>query len=136
MTHLPNALSALRLLAVPLLLVLAWHGATGAFLVGFALGLLSDVLDGVIARRHGLETEFGARLDQWADFALWGTFPLAAFWLWPDVVRREAPYVFLAVACLLGPTALAWIKYREVPDIGDPATPSPLAAIHPCFTHH
>ena len=81
----------------------------------FALGLVSDVLDGILARRLGQETELGARLDQWGDFALWSSLPLAAWWLWPEMVRREAPYVTLALVCLLLPTAIAFAKYGEVP---------------------
>ena len=98
-----------------MLLLLAWNGAAGPFLTLFALGLLSDVLDGMLARRLGQESEFGARLDQWADFALWVSFPLGAWWLWPEIVRREALYVILAVVCLLLPTAIAYARYREVP---------------------
>lgn len=73
------------------------------------------MLDGVLARRLGQESELGARLDQWADFALWVALPLGVWWLWPDLVRREAPFVALSITCLLLPTALAWLKYREVP---------------------
>jgi CDP-diacylglycerol--glycerol-3-phosphate 3-phosphatidyltransferase len=111
----PNALSAFRLAAAPVLLVIAWFGDTPLFVALFALGLLSDVLDGVLARRLGQETEFGARLDQWADFALWNSLPLAAWWLWPEVLRREAAYVVTALCCLLLPTAIAFAKYRSVP---------------------
>jgi CDP-diacylglycerol--glycerol-3-phosphate 3-phosphatidyltransferase len=108
-------LSAFRVVCVPVLLALAWNGATGAFLALFGLGLVSDVLDGALARRLGQESDFGARLDQWADFALWVCFPLGAWWLWPEIVRREAPYVILAIVCLLLPTAIAYAKYRAVP---------------------
>jgi len=111
----PNLLSAARIACVPVLLALAWNGATGIFLALFGLALLSDVLDGVIARRFDLESDFGARLDQWADFALWVSFPFGAWWLWPEIVGREAPYVILAIVCLLLPTAIAYAKYREVP---------------------
>ena len=91
--NVPNGLSAFRIACVPILLVLAWHGALAPFLIGFALGLASDVLDGVLARRLGQVTEFGARLDQWGDFALWLSLPLAAWWLWPEGphVRPTAP---------------------------------------------
>lgn len=115
MASLPNLLSGFRLACAPALLALAWHGATASFLVLFALGLVSDVLDGVLARRLHQETALGARLDQWADFALWTSFPLAAWWLWPEIVRREAFYVGLALVCLLLPTAVAFAKYRAVP---------------------
>jgi CDP-diacylglycerol--glycerol-3-phosphate 3-phosphatidyltransferase len=111
----PNGLSAFRVVVVPVLLALAWHGAVEFFLIGFALGLASDVLDGVLARRLGQVTEFGATLDQWADFALWLSLPLAAWWLWPEIIRREAPYVTVALVCMLLPTAIAFLKYREVP---------------------
>ena len=115
MNHLPNLLSALRIVAVPVLLALAWNGERGAFFVVFGLGLLTDVLDGPLARRLGVATGLGARLDQWGDFALWGCLPFAAWWLWPDVVVREAVYIAIAVACMILPTLVAWVRYREVP---------------------
>ena len=74
-----------------------------------------DVLDGALARRLGQVTELGATLDQWADFALWVSLPLAAWWLWPEIIRREAVYVIVALACMLLPTAIAYLKYRAVP---------------------
>lgn len=111
----PNALSALRIACAAAGLVLAWHGATVWFVGLFALGLASDVLDGVVARRLGQETAFGARLDQWGDFALWIALPVAAWWLWPATLRREAVYAGLALACMLLPTAIAYLKYGAVP---------------------
>jgi len=115
MTSIPNLLSGFRIACAPVLVGLAWYGAMAPFLVLFALGLASDVLDGILARRLGQETALGARLDQWGDFALWTCFPLAAWWLWPEIVRREAVYVVLSLVCLLLPTAIAFSKYREVP---------------------
>jgi CDP-diacylglycerol--glycerol-3-phosphate 3-phosphatidyltransferase len=111
----PNLISGFRVVCVPVLLVLAWKGATGIFLALFAIGLASDVLDGALARRLGQESDFGARLDQWADFALWLVFPVGAWWLWPEIVLREAPYISLAIVCMIVPTALAYAKYRAVP---------------------
>jgi CDP-diacylglycerol--glycerol-3-phosphate 3-phosphatidyltransferase len=111
----PNALSAFRVLCAPAVLAFAWRGETSAFLALFALGLASDVLDGMLARRLGQVSDFGARLDQWGDFALWASLPLAAWWLWPETLRREAPFVVLALVAMLLPTAIAYAKYRAVP---------------------
>jgi len=111
----PNLLSTFRAVCAPVLLVLAWHGATASFLVLFGLGLLSDLLDGALARRLGQESDFGATLDQWADFALWVCLPLGGWWLWPQIILREASYVILALVCLLLPTAIAYAKYGAVP---------------------
>lgn len=113
--HAANALSAARIACAPLGLVLAWRGATAAFVAVFALALLTDVLDGIVARRFQLVSESGARLDQWGDFALWASLPLAAWWLWPATLAREAWFVALAFACMLLPTAIAYCKYRAVP---------------------
>ncbi|MGH0036330.1 MAG: CDP-alcohol phosphatidyltransferase family protein [Myxococcota bacterium] len=113
--NLPNGLSLFRILCVPLLLWLAWEGRMEVFLGVFVLALVSDVLDGLAARRLGLETELGAWLDQTADFALWVSFPLGAWWLWPEILRREAGWAVLSILCLLGPSAVAWLKYREIP---------------------
>jgi CDP-diacylglycerol--glycerol-3-phosphate 3-phosphatidyltransferase len=111
----PNLLSAFRVACAPLGLLLAWRGATAAFVALFAIGLLTDVVDGIVARRFGLVTDFGARLDQWGDFALWASLPLAAWWLWPATLVREAGFVARAFACMLLPTAIAYLKYRAVP---------------------
>lgn len=111
----PNLLSAARLVCAPVLLALAWQGETRPFLVLFALGLASDVLDGVLARRLGQESELGARLDQWGDFALWISLPIGAWWLWPEVIFRERFFLALALACMLLPTAVAYARYRAVP---------------------
>jgi CDP-diacylglycerol--glycerol-3-phosphate 3-phosphatidyltransferase len=111
----PNLLSAFRIACAPAVLVLAWRDAMAAFAILFALGLASDVLDGALARRLGQETAFGARLDQWGDFALWIALPICAWWLWPEIVRREAGYVGIALACMVLPTAIAYLKYRAVP---------------------
>lgn len=113
--NVPNLLSAFRIASVPFLLVLAWNGATGIFLLVFGLGLVSDVLDGVLARRLGQESQLGARLDQWGDFALWLCLPFGAWWLWPEIVRRESAYIILAIVAMVLPTAIGYAKYRAVP---------------------
>lgn len=64
---LPNLLTALRLLALPLLVwaVLADAGWTALTL--FLGAGLTDVLDGWVARRFGLTSAFGAMFDLLAD---------------------------------------------------------------------
>ncbi|MEP6855168.1 MAG: CDP-alcohol phosphatidyltransferase family protein [Pedococcus sp.] len=64
---LPNILSVLRLLGVPLFLwaILSEHDAIA--LITLTLSGLSDYLDGKIARRYGLESRLGQLLDPFAD---------------------------------------------------------------------
>ncbi|OUM94948.1 MAG: CDP-diacylglycerol--glycerol-3-phosphate 3-phosphatidyltransferase [Thermobacillus sp. ZCTH02-B1] len=65
--NLPNMLTALRFLLIPVYLVVFANGhMLSAFIVFTAAGL-TDILDGYIARTRGLETPAGALLDPLAD---------------------------------------------------------------------
>ena len=66
MKHIPNILSASRIaLCLPLLLV---DAMTVPFWVLYVRAGTTDMLDGFLARRWGVEGKFGARLDSLADF--------------------------------------------------------------------
>jgi cardiolipin synthase len=64
---LPNILSMLRLVGVPLFLWLILTGHDGWALTVLALSGISDYLDGKIARRFGLISRVGQLLDPLAD---------------------------------------------------------------------
>ena len=66
MKHIPNILSASRIaLCLTLLMV---DAMTVPFWVLYLIAGLTDMLDGFLARRWGVESKFGARLDSLADF--------------------------------------------------------------------
>jgi len=95
MRRLPNAITVLRLLLVP---VFGWSIAAGrpALAPALLLGLaLSDWLDGFLARRYRAESRFGALLDPVADKVaqLTGLVLLA----WAPRPFTEIPGVFLAL---------------------------------------
>jgi CDP-diacylglycerol--glycerol-3-phosphate 3-phosphatidyltransferase len=62
----------------PVILVLAIAGFEALFVWLFCINLVTDILDGLIARVFKLTTEFGARIDSIADF---GTYILAFYGL-------------------------------------------------------
>ena len=66
MKRIPNLLSMSRIvLCLPLLLV---DAMTMPFWVLYLIAGITDMLDGFLARRWGVESKFGARLDSMADF--------------------------------------------------------------------
>jgi cardiolipin synthase len=67
MKHLPNAITVLRAALVPLLAWLLLERDYGKALTLFVALGLSDLADGVIARRFDLRTRFGAIADPLAD---------------------------------------------------------------------
>ena len=66
MKHLPNILSASRIALCPPLLLA--DAMTVPFWVLYVIAGTTDMLDGFLARRWGVESKFGARLDSLADF--------------------------------------------------------------------
>lgn len=68
--NLPNKLSMLRILMIPVFVILALMNAPAAqyAAVGvFVLAAITDALDGHIARKNGLVTNFGKFIDPIAD---------------------------------------------------------------------
>ena len=111
--NIPNSISIFRFLMVPVLLVLAWTGHDRAFLILLAISFLSDVVDGVIARRFKLVSRLGARLDSFSDFFLYCTLGLGGWMLWPEIIQRErVAFAVLALSILL-PVGVGLIKYRQ-----------------------
>src|SRR5690348_16079048 len=73
--NIANVLTVLRLVLVPFFAVCLFLPGTGwrvAALVVFAVASITDHLDGELARRYGLITDFGKIADPIADKALTG----------------------------------------------------------------
>jgi phosphatidylglycerophosphate synthase len=114
MRTLPNWLSAFRLVMVPVLGAIAWHGASTLFLVLLAVSLASDVLDGFLARRLGCASAHGARLDSWGDLATYASLPLFAWWLWPELLRAQSVWLGVALLAFAAPTLVGWLRFRRL----------------------
>jgi CDP-diacylglycerol--glycerol-3-phosphate 3-phosphatidyltransferase len=112
---LPNFLSGFRIVAAPILIYLAWEGQPNLFLILLAVCLLSDAIDGTIARWQKCTSKFGAKLDSWGDFAIYMSVPLCAWWLWPDVLKDEAFFAFLVIGSFTAPFLVGVIKFGRLP---------------------
>ena len=114
--NIPNSLTALRLLAVPILiwlLALDTSDARAWATVVFLLAAFTDLLDGAIARKRGEVTSFGKLADPIADKALIGTALIGlsimndlAWWITIVILVRELGVTFLRM----------WVlKYGVIP---------------------
>ncbi|MCW8827172.1 MAG: CDP-alcohol phosphatidyltransferase family protein [Gammaproteobacteria bacterium] len=111
----PNQLSLFRLIAAPFLLYLAWIGEANIFLILLAISLVSDALDGFLARRWHQESELGTKLDSWGDLANYFLVPICAWWLWPEIIRREFLIFWLVVANFSVPLLVGLVKFHQIP---------------------
>jgi len=95
--NVPNSLTGLRLVAVPVFVGLFFTGHPGAALAVFVLAMITDGLDGMMARMLKQFTQLGAAMDPLADKAL----GLAALFC-------------LSWAGLLPPWLLGLVLFREI----------------------
>lgn len=105
MINVPNVITLARLALVPVIAYLLWRGAYGPALIVFSSAALSDLLDGMIARRFDQRSALGAALDPVADklsmfvatvvLAWQALLPL---WLAAAIVLRDVVIVAGALA--------------------------------------
>jgi len=107
MVNIPNLLSLLRLFLIPIFLYFIAAGHTLYSVVFFAMIIITDILDGYIARRKNQCTNLGRVLDHGVDklfiiltavwlyiynrFPLWATF----FFVLRELVILTAGFLFL-----------------------------------------
>ncbi len=112
--NIPNSLSLFRIIAAPFLLLTGWLGMPALFFILFGLMLFSDVLDGFIARILDQCSEEGASLDSYGDILTYLSTPLAAWWLWPELLKAELYYIIAAISIYILPAFFALAKFGKL----------------------
>lgn len=95
--NLPNKLTLLRVLLIPFFLLFMYIGTPFHFLIAlviFAAASVTDALDGHIARKNGLVTNFGKFLDPLADKVL-VISALTVFVEIPEVRMGAVPLIII-----------------------------------------
>lgn len=68
--NLPNLLTLLRIILVPVFITFLWYNMPLFALITFAIAGLTDAVDGYLARKYNQETQLGKILDPIADKTL------------------------------------------------------------------
>ena len=115
--NVPNLISLYRLLIFPLIFYFALTGQEKWYVLFLCISLVSDVLDGNIARIFKLQTNFGAALDNLADIC---TYAMALFGLfifkWTEVEPHAwILYLFLTVFVLS--YVVAFYRFGKIPGL-------------------
>ena len=88
--NIPNALTILRLVLIPVFVYLFWKVDRKAALVVFIVASLTDMLDGMLARKLNQITDFGKLFDPLADKLMVLTAlicqGLAGVFPWPAII--------------------------------------------------
>jgi cardiolipin synthase (CMP-forming) len=104
--NIPNFLSLLRIILVPVIVIFLIEESYAKALIVFVVAGLTDALDGTVARLLNKQTELGSFLDPLADKILLSTsfialaiFSLIPSWLAVIVISRDF-IILLGIATL------------------------------------
>jgi cardiolipin synthase len=115
--NVPNLISFYRLGSFPLVMWLAFTGNERLFTILFSINLVSDILDGLIARLFKQATRFGARLDSLADMSTYVTagYGIHAF-KWPELAPHSL-LLFTAIGFYLLTYAVSFARFHKFPSL-------------------
>jgi cardiolipin synthase len=111
--NIPNLLSFYRIVAFPVILYFIFNDNDRVFINLLVVNLITDILDGYIARTFNLQTAFGAKLDSLADI---GTYILAfigVFWFKWDVLKVDVIFLYLFLAVYLVAELTPLIRFQK-----------------------
>jgi phosphatidylglycerophosphate synthase len=112
--HLPNIVSAARIAATPALVYCALRGDETAFTWILVPALLSDIVDGLLARALQLQSKLGALLDSIGDVLLLFT---SIFGIWTferEVILDHQPWCVALIAAWLVEILAALLRYGRL----------------------
>src|SRR5579862_5154780 len=110
----PLLLTLLRLALAPIVVFLAiFHPLPWAFGVCLTLALISDIFDGVIARRFNVAKASLRRLDSIVDTTFYGTVIYAVWHLRPEVLLTHVGSLGVLVSLELTRYAIDFMKFRR-----------------------
>lgn len=115
--NVPNAISFYRLTMFPVILILALLGHEKLFVILLSINLISDILDGFIARTFKLVTRFGAAIDNLADI---GTYILALYGIFAfrwDEIQPHAWLLYLFLAIFVLSYIVAFFRFGKIPGL-------------------
>jgi len=112
--QIPNLVSSVRILIAPLLFFFAFRQMEYWFLGALIFSGLTDVLDGMLARKLNLITPLGAHLDSWGDFTIYSTMAICAWILWPDTTQQVLPHYAMILFSFLLPAWIGLIKFGKL----------------------
>jgi phosphatidylserine synthase len=112
----PSALVGLRFAIALLLLWDALDHTVGSwFVVAYVVAVLSDIFDGIIARRLGVSTVQLRQADSWADITLYSCVAVSAWLVYPQVIVTFAIPLSIAIAAQLALFTISLIKFGKFP---------------------
>lgn len=116
MMNVPQALILFRLLLAPLIIGLAYYlgeSAKPIILTLMYLGLLSDILDGIIARKQNISSAKLRRMDSQVDMLFWLSIGLSTWILYPELITSNSIVIWIIIGMEAACYAISLVKFKR-----------------------
>ena len=110
----PAALIALRFILGPVLIFVCLRSYSAAVVVVMLTAMLSDIFDGVIARRLKIVTEGLRVADSWVDAWFFMCAGVSAILATPDILRAYAIPISIEVGLQIASYVFDLIRYKRI----------------------
>ncbi|MEM6966727.1 MAG: CDP-alcohol phosphatidyltransferase family protein [Bacteroidota bacterium] len=115
--NIPNLLSLYRVFMFPVILFTLFEAHEILFVWLICINLITDILDGWIARRLDMQTEIGARIDSIADV---GTYIGALIGIFVFKYKAFEPHIlpfYIFIGLFLMTNVVSWLKFGRFPSL-------------------
>ena len=114
--NIPQGLILFRFLLAPIILGLAYfigEDSKIVILILMYLGLISDILDGIIARKQNISSSTLRRLDSQTDMIFWLSIGLATWILYPQIISDNKIAIWIILLMEISVYLISLLKFKR-----------------------
>jgi phosphatidylglycerophosphate synthase len=112
--NVPNIISACRIASVPFMVLCVCTNREMLFTWLLLGALISDILDGVIARTFNMTTKLGSFLDSLGDMGTYGSAIFGIFVFKMDFIRNYWPAISAIIGMYVLEKVFCFWRYKKV----------------------
>ena len=116
MKNIPITLILFRLTLAPVIFSLSYFlrgDARSILILLMYVGLISDILDGIVARNLNISTASLRRLDSQTDLIFWLSIGFATYFLYPDLIKSHKEYIIIIFMMEALCYVISIVKFRK-----------------------
>ena len=114
--NIPKALILFRLILAPVILALAYFIGDDSkitIVVLMYLGLISDILDGIVARKQGVSSASLRRMDSQTGMVFWLSIGFATWILYPQLIANHYVSIYVILAMEVACYVISLVKFKK-----------------------
>lgn len=114
--NIPLILIVFRLVLAPVILGLAYflgEQSRTAIVVLMFFGLISDILDGIIARKQNISSSRLRRMDSQTDMVFWLSIGFATYFLHPDLIADNSTVIWTILGMEIACYVISFLRFGK-----------------------